>query len=198
MDGSFNLYVIRHLETMANRERRYVGWTDVPVCAEAEPADFTPGMLTGSDLLRCRQTAELLFPKTSYEARREFREADFGKWEMKTYDDLKGHPRYRRWIDDPATEYPPGGERLADMEARVLRGIRRLREESGHSAAIVTHGGPARVLLTHLAPEHRPFFSWSVPAGGGFKLTWPERRSWEEGDRCTYLSEVRITGSASM
>lgn len=197
MDDSFVLYLIRHLETEANRERRYVGWSDVPVCTDAGPAGFFPDYLTGSDLLRCRQTARLLFPGMPYDARAEFRETDFGAWELKTYGDLKEDIRYRRWIDDPASEHPPGGERFADLEDRVLRGLGQIRERRIGSAAIVTHGGPSRILLTHLAPDRRPFFSWSVSAGGVYRLVWPDRRSWEEGNRCTYLLEVPITGSAN-
>ncbi|MFC7365720.1 MULTISPECIES: histidine phosphatase family protein [Bhargavaea] len=197
MDDSFVLYVIRHLETAANRERRYVGWSEVPVCTDAGPAGFVPDYLAGSDLLRCRQTAEFLFPAIPYEPLPEFREADFGAWEMKTYDDLKADVRYRSWINDPAVEHPPGGERFACLEDRVLLGIDQLRKQKVRSAAIVTHGGPARILLSHLAPEPRPFFGWSVPPGGLYRLEWSSRRSWEEGNRCTFISEVPITGSAS-
>lgn len=195
MDNSFVLYVIRHLETAANRERRYVGWSDVPVCTETGPAGFFPDYVTGSDLLRCRQTAGFLFPGIPYEPRPEFREADFGAWEMKTYDDLKADARYRRWINDPAAEHPPGGERFTCLEDRVLRGLDRLRKQNVRSVAIVTHGGPARILLGHLAPERRSFFGWSVTPGSLYRLEWTHRRSWEGGNRCTFISEVPITGS---
>ncbi|SEJ65214.1 alpha-ribazole phosphatase [Bhargavaea ginsengi] len=195
MDDSFVLYVIRHLETAANRERRYVGWSDVPVCTETGPAGFFPDCLTGSDLLRCRQTAGFLFPGIPYEPHPEFREADFGAWEMKTYDDLKADVRYRRWINEPTAEHPPGGERFDVLEDRVLRGLDRLRKQKVRSVAIVTHGGPARILLGHLAPERRSFFGWSVPPGGLYRLEWSHRRSWEERNRCTFISEVPITGS---
>lgn len=198
MDDPFVLYLIRHLETAANRERRYVGWSNVPVCTAAGPSGLYPDHLTGSDLLRCRQTAGMLFPGMPYEARQEFREANFGEWEMKTYEDLKENVLYRSWIDDPSAEHPPGGERFADLEARVMHGIDRLKKQKIRSAAIVTHGGPARVLLSELAPERQPFFGWSVPPGGIYRLEWIHRKSWEEGHRCTSLSEVPITGSANM
>ena len=198
MDNPFVLYLIRHLETAANRERRYVGWSDVPVCTETGPAGFATDYLIGSDLLRCRQTAAMLFPGMPYEARKEFREANFGEWDMKTYDDLKEDIRYRGWIDNPAAVHPPGGEQFADLEARVMSGIDQLKEQKGRSAAIVTHGGPARILLARLAPERRPFFAWTVPPGGIYKMEWPGHKSWEEGHRCTSLSEVPITGSANM
>ncbi|WP_040227577.1 histidine phosphatase family protein [Bhargavaea cecembensis] len=197
MDRPFVLYLIRHLETAANRERRYVGWTDVPVCVKADPASFEADVIAGSDLVRCRETARLLFPGAAYEAMPEFRECLFGEWEMKTYDDLKGDARYRKWIDDPFSGKPPGGERFGDMEARVRAGLMRLKAHPGHSAAVVTHGGPVRLLLAELAPDERPFFDRAVPPGSVYRLEWKDRQDWEEGKRCTSMSAVPITGSGT-
>ena len=59
---------IRHGKTRGNLERRYVGRTDEPLLAEEEKRlesseyrRFCPDVIYTSALLRCRQTAALLF-----------------------------------------------------------------------------------------------------------------------------------------
>ncbi|MET3575756.1 histidine phosphatase family protein [Bhargavaea ullalensis] len=199
MDRPFVLYLIRHLETAANRERRYVGWTNVPVSASAGPAPFCPDVVWGSDLLRCRQTAALLFPGRDFYPASDFRECHFGDWEMKSYDELKEDVRYRSWIDDPASVRPPGGETFGEMAARADRGLSELRALSGiGSAAVVSHGGPLRHILMRLAPEEKPFFDWRVPAGSVHELQWNSRKDWEEGARCTFISAAPITENGTL
>ena len=199
MDGSFVLYLIRHLETAANREKRYVGWTDVPVCTDAGPVGFRPDLITGSDLIRCRQTAAHLFPGQVYRPDADFRECHFGDWEMKTYEYLKSIPAYRRWITDPAVRCPPGGERFSEIEARLDKGLVRLRERAGiHSAAVVSHGGPIRLMLSKLAPAETPFNDWVVPAGSLHVLRWADKTQWEAGARCTFFSAEPITENGNM
>ena len=36
MANGFVLYLIRHLPTVGNKERKYIGWTDEPILESAE------------------------------------------------------------------------------------------------------------------------------------------------------------------
>ena len=54
-------------------------------------------MVITSDLKRCLQTANLLFPEHKLIPMQEFREMNFGPWEGKTYADLAGDPQFENW-----------------------------------------------------------------------------------------------------
>ncbi|REB05931.1 histidine phosphatase family protein [Sporosarcina sp. BI001-red] len=182
--------VIRHLPTVGNGKRQYVGWTDEPIVAvTVDPYDVDCSTVYGSDLLRTRQTAELQFPNATYVADRRFRECNFGEFEGKTYAQLEKYSHYRSWVDDPIGIAPPGGESLLQVEARVLEAFQQL--PSG--ARLITHGGPIRLLLARFAPEQRDFWSWDLPHGAIYRFHWDSEEQWKEGQRCTSLSVERLT-----
>ncbi|MCC8080477.1 MAG: histidine phosphatase family protein [Lachnospiraceae bacterium] len=68
--GSVEILLLRHGKTRGNLERRYVGRTDEPLLpsaaaelARSEYRNFCPELVYTSPMLRCRQTAEILFPE---------------------------------------------------------------------------------------------------------------------------------------
>ncbi len=190
MASGVELVVIRHLPTEGNRKRQYIGWTDEPIIStEVESVDQERRVVYGSDLLRTRQTAKLLFPNAIYHADARFRECNFGEFEGKTYVQLENNEQYRSWLDNPTTGAPPGGESLRQVEMRVLEAFREL----SPCARLVTHGGPIRVLLARFASEHREFWSWNVPHGAVYRFHWDTIEQWKEGQRCTSLSEAQLT-----
>jgi broad specificity phosphatase PhoE len=153
------LILVRHGESQLGSVYRYAGRTDTPLSPEGrrqvlELADrfggFRVDAVFSSDLLRCRETAELLAPRSRIEYTECLRELDFGKWEGLTPEECAlAHPsRYGRWMEDPRSEDPPGGESLDGLARRVLAFADlvagRFRRRT---AAFVTHGGPIRVLL---------------------------------------------------
>lgn len=97
------LYLIRHGKTKGNLEKRYVGRTDEPLCkagiremnerrsillrsfSEEGAVICLPGKIYVSPMLRCRQTAKLLFPDAKQEVVADFCEMDFGAFEYKNY-----------------------------------------------------------------------------------------------------------------
>ena len=83
--------LIRHGATAGNLKKRYIGRTDQPLCAAGEAqlrrlADDLPPCdhLFCSPLLRCRQTAQLLWPGVEQTVVDELRETDFGPFEGNT------------------------------------------------------------------------------------------------------------------
>ena len=63
---AMTVYLIRHGQTQGNLERRYIGSTDQPLCPQGREALEGREMpsvdgLYVSPLLRCRQTAAILF-----------------------------------------------------------------------------------------------------------------------------------------
>lgn len=191
------LTLIRHLPTLGNKRRQYIGWTDESIIGTADAErrlPWNPPIVYGSDLLRCQESAALYFPQAKYFSHTHFRESHFGEWEGKTYDMLKDDKTYRAWIDNPTVYKPPGGESLLDVKSRVFAALLQLPDEQT-DYFIVTHGGPIRLLLTEFSPEEQDFWSWSIPHGSVWRLEWQDRSDFKGGKRCTSLSAVPITGN---
>lgn len=157
---------VRHGETDMNRQKRYLGHSDVSLNEQglrqanelAQRLAKAGGgagsvKLYSSDLQRCVQTAKPLaagwnVPLVTVPA---LRELSFGEWELFTYEQLmeRDGERATRWYDDPFTYAPPNGESLRELGARVdpwLRGLLTKMEtdESAGTAVLVTHGGVIR------------------------------------------------------
>lgn len=204
MDGAVVVALFRHGITEANKRRAFIGWTDVPLCNEAVPmlekqkTKLTPYQwLISSDLKRCVQTAELLFPGQAIERRPEFREMHFGHWEGKVHEELAGHLPYEQWLQDWLETVIPGGESAKLFYARVEPGwktvCRSMAEKKVSSAAIVTHAGVMRYLLTAYGNEERSFWEWKIPNGSGYEFIWQDWEAFRRGERCTLLREVPLT-----
>lgn len=196
--------LFRHGLTEENKKQAYIGWTDSPICEEAkqtvgniktEPLDFN--RIITSDLKRCLQTAEILFPKQQPHILREFREMNFGKWEGKTYKELEEKPEYKEWLRHHFVQAPPEGESFAVFSDRVETGWKKVQqmmiEEKADRVAVVTHGGVVRYLLSMLANKEKDFWDWKVPHGNGYELQWPNMEAFRRGDLCTLLREVHLT-----
>ena len=96
------------------------------------------------------------FQATSPYLLKELREMNFGKWEGKTYEDLKENRLYRQWLGRSCYHCPPDGESFLSSHKRVDAGWAKIIEEvlssSLQSCAMITHGGVIRYLLSKFAP----------------------------------------------
>jgi broad specificity phosphatase PhoE len=153
------LLLIRHGESVLGAQNRYAGRLDPPLTQEGRRQveglrrrflRFRVDYVFTSDLLRCRETVELLAPRSDVACTKRLREIDFGAWEGLTPSEcLRMSPSvYRRWIEDPRSVAPPGGEPMVRFARRVLSFADRVAARFlGRTVAIVTHGGAIRVLL---------------------------------------------------
>ena len=177
------LYLIRHGKTIANEQHRYCGSTDLPLSPRGrEELASIRYALSGvrfltSGMLRTEQTLELLFGDVPYEIRPEFREIDFGEFEMHTYEELKDDPNYLAWITgDNERNVPPGGESGEAMTSRVLRGLDALVEED-RDTVLITHGGVIAAIMESLFPgEGKNRYQWQPEPGCGYCL---EGKRWQ-------------------
>ncbi|SFA41261.1 alpha-ribazole phosphatase [Anoxybacillus pushchinoensis] len=186
---------IRHFVTKENEEKRYIGWTNVPIVKKPNVShSLHADVVITSDLLRCRQTAHLLFPHALIECSYRWRELNFGDFEGKTYAELQTVESYRRWIDDPIHHSPPNGESFRHFQGRIERAIDDLISRSASHIVVVTHGGVIRYLLSQYAPKTRPFWEWHVPFDEGVALYNTNER-WKERKRCISLAAVRFKES---
>jgi alpha-ribazole phosphatase len=199
-----DLYLVRHGITKANQERRYVGWTDVPLAEEAPARLENLGRLTAdcdwqhiaaSDLKRCMETAAVIVPGKSYQTDPRLREMDFGSWEMKTYDQLQAVPRYRKWIDNMEKESPENGETIHAFRERVESWLSDfLSAYPKGRVLVITHGGVIRQLLLSMRAVET-FWERAVPHGKAMILHLEYR---EESWTCTSLSVVPSPEKESM
>ena len=104
----------------------------------------------------------------------ELSEMNFGKWEGKTADDLRGDPLFEAWLAGEKGATPPDGEDGEDFTRRICLVFQNIVDgliKTGNTdCAIVTHGG---VIMTLLAvyglPQAKPF-DWACDNGYGFSL----------------------------
>ena len=112
--------------TPGNRKKQYIGSTDEPLDEEMIPQDLKDypkiDALTVSPMLRCRQTAERIWPSMPFETEPLMRELDFGEYERKTYEELKNKPVYQAWLDSGGAGAFPGGEDREDFQKRCVQG----------------------------------------------------------------------------
>lgn len=172
------VFLIRHGQTRGNLERRYMGVTDQPLCPQgrAALADWRGPEAEAvyvSPLLRCRETAALLYPGAAQTVVPGLRETDFGAFEGRTYEELQDSPAYRAWLDSAGQAAPPGGESKEQVRRRVLAAFRAVTagHAPGERLALVVHGGTIMTLLEALEPGGQ-FYRWQAPNGGGFRCRW--------------------------
>ena len=77
--GNIVVHLIRHEKTEANVKRKYIGWTNESILFEDKNFDVSiyTKEVFGSDLKRCRETAQLYFPHAKFKDYRSLREMNF-------------------------------------------------------------------------------------------------------------------------
>lgn len=198
MANGVTLHLIRHEKTKANIERKYIGWTDEPILkiVQAQVPIHTNEVF-GSDLLRCRETAQCYFPNASYYKNKNLRELHFGDFEMCTYEQLQHNDTYRAWIDDPVSMPIPNGEHFLQFQQRVLKGIHEIVQQEKEYTLIV-HGGVIRVLLARYGITEQTFQQTIANHRTIYTLSWNSIDDFIGGARCSLYSEAHITVNEHM
>ena len=191
-------------------EKRYVGSTDEPLCEagiqeirerrnvilrsfsmsgdDSKRSDIgvkredpvLPKTVYVSPMLRCRQTAEILFPEASQLTISDLREMDFGQFEYNNYEELAGDARYQAYIDSGGVTDFPDAEPQKQFRSRVQQAFQKCLEEcqdivlgheldqSSEPLVFVVHGGTIMAILETYAKPHKDYFDWQVSACNGF------------------------------
>ncbi|PBB05991.1 histidine phosphatase family protein [Salimicrobium humidisoli] len=149
-----SICLVRHGETMWNREKKLQGGTDIPLndkgVSQAELCrdylkDDAWDVLVTSPLERAKHTAEIIgeghnLPLIVME---EFRERHFGEAE--------GMPEEERLAAYPDKQYP-GQEDKEVFINRVMTGVRHLVEEfPDRRVLLVAHGAVINAILTEIS-----------------------------------------------
>lgn len=103
------IVLIRHGITVGNEQRLYYGATDVALsqrgmdkltnmAKEGFYPDSPDAEYYTSGMLRTEQTFRILYGDKPHTKISNLRELDFGRFEMKTYDELEKDPEAKEWL----------------------------------------------------------------------------------------------------
>lgn len=173
-----HLYVVRHGETWANAEQRYLGSLDPGLTElgqqQAEAlGEYLPKNLYAlvvSPRIRATETASILNEglKLPVEIMACFRERDVGVFEGLTqaeareqYPQLWSQIITRRWDAGPT-----GGESISDVVKRVRDGLVELESKySSKTVLLVAHGFVAKVIRALAKGDFSDFYDWQLSNG---------------------------------
>lgn len=124
--------------------------------------DLAIRALVSSPLLRCRRTLEPLAEALCLEPLIDERlaEVDYGEWTGRKIGDLAGEPLWKVVQAHPSAAVFPGGEGLAQVQARAVAAVRdhdrRLSQEHGGDALWVacTHGDVIKSVVADAYGMH--------------------------------------------
>ena len=202
------IILVRHGKTAGNLEGRYIGSrTDEPLCEEGihaleekvRESTYPPvDLVYASPMIRCRQTAKILWPKFTDSSQIQYvqnlQECDFGAFENKNYQELSGNAEYQAWIDSNGTLPFPGGESKEECADRNLKGfdevLKACRDEGITEAALVVHGGTIMNIMEAYALPKKAFYEWHVGNGCGY-LVELELQDWNDAER--HFTQVTAT-----
>lgn len=172
---AMKVYFIRHGKTKGNWEGRYVGRTDealLPESAEELKQRKYPlvDMVVTSPMLRCRQTAGVIYPGTQMWVQPGLQEMDFGRFEYKNYQELNGSPAYQAFIDSNGETGFPGGESVKMFRERCCEAfcdaMDLARAWRTKKVALIGHGGTIMAILEAYGIPRRSFYEWQIENGG--------------------------------
>lgn len=171
---------LRHGKTLGNLEKRYIGsGTDEELINEGvfelskidfDAEDFGVSKVYVSPMIRCRQSASILWPDSSFEIVEDFKEIDFGDFEGKNYLELSDNPDYQAWIDSNGEMPFPNGEKKSDFIERNYEAFKEIvfSDQKNDRFAFVFHGGSIMAILSRLTGKD--YYDFQVPCGQGYEV----------------------------
>ena len=124
-----------------------------------------------SPLQRCRKLAEHLFPQHHLQLHDDLKEINCGEWELKLWNDIP-QTILMPWMNDFVNVRIPGGESYLELFDRTVTRFTKITNKE-LPAAIVSHGGVIRSILSHLTntPLVESFNEFKLNYGCVIKLS---------------------------
>jgi probable phosphoglycerate mutase len=156
--------LIRHAQTVWNREKKIQGYSDSPLTADGEKqasswgqilSQFSWDRVLASDAGRARATAEIInaFLKLPLTIDSRLKEQDWGQWVGKTVRQIEAEARQE--LDEQVNAgwdfCPPGGESRLSVLIRSQQALLEAAERyPGQNLLVVIHEGVVKSLIYHL------------------------------------------------
>lgn len=177
------IYLICHGATVADTQHLYCGRSDLPLSPEGEdtlrrmasaggyPAAEGCRLMT-SGMQRTEQTLKILYGEKEHERRPDFRELDYGAFELQSKEQLSEREDYRAWINgDTAHDRCPDGESGEDVANRIRPAFEEILRD-GRDTILITHSGIIASLLIDLYPDDlNSRKDWQPDPGKGWAVT---------------------------
>ncbi|MCK6503847.1 histidine phosphatase family protein [Myxococcota bacterium] len=163
--GVVSVVLVRHGQTAWNRERRFLGRTDVPLDERGRREAMVVGQrlaglpvdrVVSSPLSRAADTARAIAAPHGLpvQAHPELVELAQGVLEGQLGAELPlRHPAFlAAWLADPGTARIPGGETLVECQARGLRALQEIAAAGrpGRAVVVVSHQMLISAVLCHV------------------------------------------------
>ena len=171
------IFFVRHGMTDWNKQFRYQGSTDIPLCEEGERqaaraarrlSRLRGTRVISSPLKRSRRTAEIIAAELgtdSVEVWSELTEVDFGGWEGLTVAQIKekyGAEMFNNWRSEQLEVTAPDGEDVRRTYERAASAAKRLLAMQEDRLIVVGHGAFFRVLLLPIIRMPRCSLFWRM------------------------------------
>lgn len=159
------LFVIRHGESLANKERFLASQTDVDLSEkgiqDAEKAreilkEVRFDRVYSSDLRRAVHTAEIALPGASIEKITLAREIDIGSLTGKYFTECAEYGETWTKARENLDFSPFGGECAAEVRKRARTFLEHIEKEDGENIALFTHAWFTRCLLDEVMGMELP------------------------------------------
>lgn len=167
-----HIYLIRHGMTNGNKEKRYIGRTDEPLCDEGieqVKEKYYPEVdsVYASPLVRCIETAQIIYPNISYVINNDLIEMNFGLFEGKNYEELKDNPEYISWLKSGGSIAFPEGESKEEFCDRCIKGFETCisRHSADDKIAFVVHGGTIMAIMEKYGTPAGEYYKWQIKNG---------------------------------
>ncbi len=182
---TYKIHLIRHGLTQGNFQAKYIGQkTDLPLCEEGieglkklyDENEYPPiQKLYVSPMLRCRQTADILYPEAFTEVVQDLIEYDFGDFENKTIAEIKDTQEFKNFIESKdGISMAPNGEKTSDFNKRCVEALQYIFNDMMKNditnTAIITHGGVIMSLLSQLSLPRQSYYNWAISPGKGYTV----------------------------
>lgn len=157
--ATLDVFLIRHGVTDWNENGRVLGRSAIALNARGRAQakalgaalhDVQLDTVLVSPQLRAQQTAELSAQAQGLPLFTEPRldEVWVGRWQGKTWAELRGDPDLEQYGRDPTYECE-AIEPAAGVQQRVVAVVEQLRAGATHRVALVSHGDPLKLVLAH-------------------------------------------------
>lgn len=154
------IYLLRHGETEYGKEKRYLGHTDCKLSEEGkeQAKDLADTFarnkviihnIFSSDLARCKDTINIVFPNQKVTFLEQLREINMGDWDGKTFDEVKSKyfDDYKKRGENIGGFIPRNGESFEQCQNRAVAVFRHIINSTKGNTAICSHAGFIRTLI---------------------------------------------------
>jgi alpha-ribazole phosphatase len=157
------IFLLRHGEVQSDEEKRFIGWTDVPLSengirqARAWQYRFLHTAFERiycSDLSRARGTAEIIGEKRQQglTVMPALREINLGELENLSMRQVRERfpEKWRERGENILSYRPDGGESFSDLRDRVIPVFEDIAGQAKTDVLVISHAGVNRVILCHV------------------------------------------------